>query len=146
MSVAFVTPHFSWLELACHDGTPVPVELQPNARRLCASLELIRARWGGPLVITSGYRTRAHNVSVGGARMSFHCDALAADIRPVSLTRVKDLNTLIEDMIRDGDLPDVGAVGTYPGWVHVDVRHRSPARPKHIARWGGKAFGSEQTT
>jgi uncharacterized protein YcbK (DUF882 family) len=105
---------------------------------------LIRTRWGGPIIVDSGYRTRAWNVSVGGARLSFHCDALAADIRPVALDRVRDLNTLIEDMIRDGDLPDVGGVGTYPAWVHVDVRHRSPARPRHIARWGGKGYGAEQ--
>jgi uncharacterized protein YcbK (DUF882 family) len=140
----FITPHFSFAELACNDGTDVPVELHPNVRLLCKSLELIRTRWGGPIVVISGYRTRSYNVGIGGARMSFHCDALAADIRPVSLSRVKDLHTLIEDMIGDGDLSDVGGVGTYPHWVHVDVRHRSPSRPHHIARWTGKGQGAEQ--
>jgi uncharacterized protein YcbK (DUF882 family) len=143
----FITPNFSFAELACHDGTDVPVELHPNVRLLCKTLELIRARWGGPIVVISGYRTRSYNVGIGGARMSFHCDALAADVRPVSLSRVSDFHTLVEDMIRDGDLPDVGGVGDYPGkWTHVDCRHRSPSRPLHIARWTGKGQGAEQTT
>jgi hypothetical protein len=119
----FITPNFSFAELACHDGTDVPVELHPNVRLLCKTLELIRARWGGPIVVISGYRTRSYNVGIGGARMSFHCDALAADVRPV------------------------GGVGDYPGkWTHVDCRHRSPSRPLHIARWTGKGQGAEQTT
>jgi zinc D-Ala-D-Ala carboxypeptidase len=144
MSLTHVTPNFSWAEVACNDGTEVPVELQPNMRRLCATLELLRARWGGPIIITSGYRTRSYNVGVGGARMSYHCDALAADIRPVSLSRVKGLHALLEDMIKAGSLPDVGGVGSYPSWVHVDVRLRSPSRPDHIARWTGRGQGAEQ--
>lgn len=145
MSVAFITPNFSWNEFACHDGTDVPVELQPNVRRLCTTvLEPLRARWGGPIVVISGYRTRSYNVSVGGARMSRHCDGEAADIRPVSLSRVVDLRTLVEDMIRDGDLPTVGGVGTYRNWVHVDVRPRPPGNLRKIAYWSGTGIGAEQ--
>jgi uncharacterized protein YcbK (DUF882 family) len=145
VSLAFITPNFSWQEFACHDGTEVPDAVRPNVRRLCTSvLEPLRTRWGGPIVVISGYRTRSYNASVGGARLSRHCDGEAADIRPVSLARVVDLRTLVEDMIRDGDLPELGGVGTYKGWVHVDVRARPPGNPRHIAYWSGTGIGAEQ--
>jgi uncharacterized protein YcbK (DUF882 family) len=46
-------------------------------------LETLRALWGKPLVITSGYRCRAHNEAVGGASGSEHLRGRAADIAAV---------------------------------------------------------------
>lgn len=43
-------------------------------------LDNIRDRVGLPLFITSGYRTSAHNSTVGGAADSAHLRGLAADI------------------------------------------------------------------
>jgi hypothetical protein len=43
-------------------------------------LDNIRSRVGLPFFITSGYRTEAHNRSVGGAANSSHMRGLAADI------------------------------------------------------------------
>jgi len=143
LSIAYVTEHFSWAEFDCSDGTEPPLEVQPNIRALCTSvLEPIRKRWGQPLIITSGYRSEAWNTRVGGAKQSRHMTGEAADVRPIKLARVQDLRLLVEDMIRDGDLPDLGGIGVYRGWIHVDIRRK---QGQHVARWAGRGVGSEET-
>ncbi|WP_448826708.1 D-Ala-D-Ala carboxypeptidase family metallohydrolase [Capnocytophaga bilenii] len=53
----------------------------PNVKALAQQLEVLRAALGNkPIIITSGYRTPAHNKKVGGADNSQHLTASAADI------------------------------------------------------------------
>ena len=47
-------------------------------------LDAMRDRLAFPLVVTSGYRTPAHNVSVGGARDSDHTRGFCADVSVMS--------------------------------------------------------------
>ena len=71
-----LTPHFKLIEFecpCCHT-----VRLHP---KLLQMLEALRERWKRPLVITSGFRCRAHNDRVGGVRKSFHLLGQAVDIR-----------------------------------------------------------------
>ena len=64
-------------EFACKDGTdPLFVDSE-----LVQVLQAIRDHFGVPVVITSGYRTAAHNRAVGGAVYSQHQYGRAADIR-----------------------------------------------------------------
>lgn len=147
MSVAYISENWTWAEFACHDGEEVPLELQPNVRRLCTSvLEPIRFHWAGPLIVVSGYRSPTYNQALrlaggGAAAHSRHMTGEAADIRPAAFEALPRLKSLIEDMIRNGELPALGGYGTYPGWVHVDVRQRP--EDNHIARWEGKGVGAE---
>lgn len=143
MSVSHITDNFTWTEAMCHDGTEVPIELQPNARRLAEHvLEPIRNTFGGALIPVSWYRTHDYNKKVGGAQKSMHVYALAADIRPADLLDLPRLAATIEMMLTHGQLPLLGGFGKYRGWVHVDARVRHPAN--HIARWVGHGVGSEQ--
>lgn len=143
MSIAYVSDHFAWAEAACHDGTEVPIELQPNARRLAnLVLEPIREKIGGPIVVISWYRTREYNVRIGGAEKSQHLWALAADIRPADISDLPLLKGVIEKMLVDGELPGLGGFGVYTAWLHVDARVKNP--PDHVARWYGRGVGSEQ--
>ena len=70
-----VSPHFKLREFQCRCCGLV--KLSPE---LLAKLEFMREVWGGPLVLTSGYRCRAHNAAVGGAAGSLHMAGTAADI------------------------------------------------------------------
>lgn len=70
-----VSPHFKLREFQCRCCGAV--KLSPE---LLAMLELVRAAWGGPLVITSGYRCPSHNKAIGGAARSLHMSGVAADI------------------------------------------------------------------
>lgn len=137
-----ITPHFTWIEASCHDGTPVPPQLQPNARRLAMMCERIRSRFGGAIVPVSWYRTPAWNHRVGGAEHSQHLEAHAMDGRPSDVGAIPGLIRCIEDMLRDGELPELGGIGIYPAWVHVDCRQRPEGG--HIARWNGEKTGDEQ--
>lgn len=73
-------------------------------------LQPLRNKWGGPLVINSGYRSPKLNRLVGGASTSQHVKGEAADVRctdPVALARLaKRLNLPYDQMI------------VYPSFVH----------------------------
>lgn len=139
-----LTPNFSLEEFRCKDGTPYPAEwVNDRLMPLCVILELVRAAFGSPLTIVSGYRTPAHNVSVGGAGKSQHMEGRAADIKPAGglgssllAQRVSDLHALILRMYQEEKLPGLGGLGIYPGWVHVDVRPGT-----RLARWAGTRVG-----
>lgn len=59
---------------------PGPDELA-NLRQLCARLDQVRELLGHPVIIKSGYRSKALNRAVNGSRNSAHVFGLAADIR-----------------------------------------------------------------
>jgi len=62
------------------DNTP-PDEIVTNLRALAHGLELVRHALGDlPIHVSSGYRSPAVNVKVGGAKNSAHMSGLAADI------------------------------------------------------------------
>lgn len=91
-------------EFACKDGTdPLFVDSE-----LVQVLQAIRDHFGAPVVITSGYRTAAHNRAVGGAVYSQHQYGRAADIR-VSGVPVEQLAAYAETL-----LPGTGGIGRYP--------------------------------
>lgn len=135
-----ISPHFDLSEFACHDGTPVPDEFVPNVEFLANEvLEVVRAAYGTPLAVISGFRTRRYNTAVGGAENSNHLDATAADIRTDGDT-VALYHTILT-LYENGRLPALGGLGYYPGWIHVDT-HRSI--DGHLRLWGGTRVGHEQ--
>lgn len=140
-----MSEHFDVGDFACHDGTPYPAEwVDGRLAPLLDTLETLRARWGGPLVVLSGYRTPEYNTRIGGAKHSQHMEGRAADIRPIASSpeRVAALHTLAFGMANLGFLPRLGGLGVYPGWIHVDTREQVPAG--HIARWRGAGVGAER--
>ena len=114
-----LSANFTVAEFACKDGSD-PVFVDSS---LAALLQKIRDHFGRPVVITSGYRTAAHNKSVGGAKSSQHLLGRAADIQVAGVS-VEDVAAYAESL-----MPAWGGVGRYPvkagrakGWVHVDTR------------------------
>ena len=122
-----LAPDFKVRELRCRDGTDTVMVDEV----LTVVLQCIREHFGKAVVITSGYRTAAHNAAVGGAKSSQHLLGRAADIRVQGIS-VEDVAAYTESL-----MPDWGGVGRYPvkagrttGWVHVDTRAEK-------ARWRG---------
>ena len=96
-----LSANFTVAEFACKDGSD-PVFVDSS---LAALLQKIRDHFGRPVVITSGYRTAAHNKSVGGAAYSQHLYGRAADIRVQGIP-VEQLAAYAETC-----LPGTGGIG-----------------------------------
>lgn len=109
------TEHFSLREFACRDGSAVPREYWGNVRALMAELEKIRAVWGRPIVINSGYRTKTYNQQCGGAKASQHLTANAVDFNVQGVAP----STVYAKL--DAMYPDQG-LGKYAGFTHLDLR------------------------
>lgn len=120
-----ITPHFTWREFACHDGTAVPLDVRDRTTVLCEQLEVLRSELGCPLQVLSGYRTPGWNAHEGGARHSQHVEGRAADVR-ASGRSPEEVHQAVLRLIASGRVRD-GGVGYYPdnttrhGWVHYDV-------------------------
>lgn len=84
--------------------------------KLVDYLQQIRNKFGKPIIISSGYRSKAHNKAVGGASNSYHTKGMAADIivDGVSSKRVAQYAEAI----------GVNGIGWYEGkkFTHVDTR------------------------
>ena len=117
--------YFSSVEFASKDGKPSPhgpMNVKPG---LLILLNKIRAAYGKPIVVNSGYRSPEHNAEVGGVENSFHVQGLAADIRPLD----KNKDDLLDLYMICNKLNPVGGVGYYDTFIHVDARG-------YGARWG----------
>ncbi len=124
-----LSPHFTVEEFDCHDGTRVPEAALPALVELCCYvLEPMRAKYGR-CKVHSGYRTRAYNASIGGARYSQHIyndtpGSVAADVSFAAGTPAKWARgarwrfRTVSRWRRNGR----GGVGQYnnSGFVHVD--------------------------
>lgn len=82
-------------------------------------LDLLRADIGRPLVVTSGYRTVAHNREVGGKRNSEHRKGLGADLQCAS-SRKRFL--IIEAACR----LDFRRIGIAKNYIHLGMSRTLP--------------------
>lgn len=79
--------YFSFREMCktnCkEDNYPQTMEQVGNLCALVSFLDEVRAEFGEPIVVNSGYRSDIVNQKVGGVRTSLHLQGRAADIRPL---------------------------------------------------------------
>lgn len=136
-----LSTNFDLSEFAPHDpkyGT-TPAWAVANLTKLCVSLEKIRAHFQKPITITSGFRPTglqaalfkdavkkygseaAARVHVAPPGNSLHEKGQAADIQ-ISGVTPHQIAAFCES------LPELGGIGIYESWVHVDTR-------SYKARW-----------
>ena len=98
-------------------------------------LDPIRAQWGQPLVVTSGYRSTELNAKVGGVPASAHLIGCAADVRLASWSKrsITDLFKLIQAMTEDG-LIEVDQVILYRKKKIVHISNEHPGRKQFIVK------------
>ena len=126
-----LSPHFSLEELTkSQTGARLGISNTPSAKHLAALkllcekvLEPVRAHYGRPVHVNSGYRGPALNKTVGGAATSQHCAGEAADIEVPGVANGAlakwieanlDYDQLILECYKTG-VPD-------SGWVHVSYK------------------------
>lgn len=95
-------------------------------------LDNARALAGIPFVINSGYRTEAHNKSVGGSSNSAHLRGFAADIRCLERQQFK---VIVIACILAG----FRRIGVHHTYIHVD---NDPSLP--TAQWLYNKTNQEQ--
>lgn len=86
-------------------------KLKPELVRM---LDKARGYAGIPFVITSGYRSKAHNKRVGGVPNSAHTKGLAVDLRARTS---KDRFTIISALIKAG----FSRIGIGRTFIHADI-------------------------
>ena len=104
------TPHFQDPELVC----PCSCGLLPT-EDFQLWLEELRVRYGKPMVLSSAARCVAHNMAVGGGKLSAHVERVAVD---VLIPSVQDAFELIDAAVIDG-------------WTGIGVKQHGP-RPKRF--------------
>lgn len=107
-----VAKNFVVSEFASKDGSRVVV-INPM---LPGYLQKARDHFDRPLIITSGYRTTAHNVKVGGVSNSNHVFGNAADVYIPGVSSLDLYNYFCEIA---GDSCEIGI---YNNFVHFAVQ------------------------
>jgi hypothetical protein len=81
LTTHFQLSEFLVSEIAVRRGIPnePPANVMANLIRLAMALEVVRVTLGGPIVITSGYRSPRLNEAVGGSKNSAHMSGWAVD-------------------------------------------------------------------
>lgn len=119
LSPNFSLEELTFSEMALRRGwknDPAPLALD-NLKRLCETvLEPIRAAFGVPIHINSGYRSAQINRAVGGASGSAHLIGRAADIVPIGIPL-----QMAFDHIRGMNLPLDQAIFECQAWIHVAI-------------------------
>lgn len=122
MAILQLTEHFNLREFACPCCGRVRVS--DIFERHIELLQKMRDELGFGIHVNSGYRCESRNRAVGGASRSWHL-IFASDIRPSDNDpeKLKLMHAKAEELGFTG-------IGTYPTWIHVDLRPEK-------ARWRG---------
>ena len=142
-----LSPHFSLSEFtksqtAIRKGIDKTQKGAPleALKALCVNvLEPVREHFGKPIKISSGYRCKALNDSIGGSGTSQHCAGEAADFEVPGVSN-KEVAKYIRDNLTYDQLILEGYDGQDPnsGWIHVSYR---PDRARKMHGTWNKAQG-----
>jgi uncharacterized protein YcbK (DUF882 family) len=141
-----LSPNFSLDELTASqtaarkglDNTPNATEVA-NLVRVASLLEEVRALLNKPILINSGFRSKAVNDAVGSRDTSQHRIGCAADIRVPGMTPREVVEACIAANIGYDQI-----IEEFGSWTHISVPD-SPARPPRrqalvIDRQGTRPF------
>lgn len=97
---------------------PLTPELEANLQKLLVAVNKLRALYGKPMTVSSGYRPGKYNTAAGGAKNSSHLTCQAVDF--------KDADGKLKAWITVDILTQCGlwqeAPDRTPTWLHVQVR------------------------
>lgn len=122
-----LSPHFTLGEMTRSgtatrlglDNTPTPL-IVSNLQQLCINvLEPVRAHFGKPISISSGYRSPEVNRAQGGAANSQHLFGEAADFEIMGVRNMEVVQWIHEHLKFDQLIAEVlKANDPNAGWIH----------------------------
>jgi len=115
-----LSPNFKVKEFACRDGSQ-DIMIHDG---LVILLQRIHDFFNRPVHVTSGYRTVAYNTEKGGARNSYHCRGMAADIDVGGGSSILVSPKLVAMYAQATGVLGIGCYIYANGqsWTHVDTR------------------------
>lgn len=102
------------------DNTPGAHEIACLGDLAVHVLDPLRQALGKPIRVSSGYRSPALNVAIGGAPTSQHCLGQAADINVPGMTVAQ-----LADAVQRFNLPFDQLIDEFGLWVHVSYSSRN---------------------
>ena len=135
-----LTKHFTLEELTAtshrqFDNTPNDAELA-NLIQLAEFLEQVKEVLGGkPVMINSGFRSKAVNDSVGSKDSSQHRTGCAADIRVPGMAPDAVVRALVAS-----DLKFDQVIREFDAWTHVSISEKPRRAALIIDRSGTRFF------
>jgi hypothetical protein len=133
----FLSAHFQVKEFKCKDGTD---KILINTKLIDALEKLYKYLNCKAINITSGYRTPAHSVKVGGYKTDQHTKGNAADItckrQDGTLFTSNEICCALEDLNYAGGVGKINNASS----VHIDVRGKKcwfdeTANEKVVSSW-----------
>jgi len=113
---------------------PTPEHID-NLKKLAENVfEKVRAHFGVPIRISSGYRSKELNAKIGGANTSQHStgEAIDIDMDGTSLTNKQIFDYIKDNLIFDQLIFEFGS-DKNPDWVHVSYESTGKQR-KQVLR------------
>ena len=135
-----MTPHFTLAELTAtshrqFDNTPNEAETA-NLQKLAEFLERVKeALDGKPIMISSGYRSKPVNDSVGSSDKSQHRTGQAADFKVPGMTP----DAVVRAIMAAG-LPFDQIIREFDAWTHVSISDKPRRQALIIDRAGVRPF------
>lgn len=109
--------YFDMSEFACKHCGRLPENGMSPA--LLEALDKLREAWGGPIIVSSGWRCKEHNAEIGGVSNSQHTLGTAADIYTVG--GYNEYRQLLQ-LARDMRLFDASGEYNTSMFIHLDQR------------------------
>ena len=135
-----MTPHFTLAELTAtshrqFDNTPNEAETA-NLQKLAEFLERVKeALDGKPIMISSGYRSKPVNDSVGSSDKSQHRTGQAADFKVPGMTP----DAVVRAIMAAG-LPFDQIIREFDAWTHISISDKPRRQALIIDRAGTRPF------
>ncbi|RIV87512.1 D-Ala-D-Ala carboxypeptidase family metallohydrolase [Aurantiacibacter zhengii] len=138
-----LSPHFTLAEMvrsqtAARRGIAnSPGQLEVAALKLLCEkvLEPVRAHFGKPVVVSSGYRSPRLNTAIGGSTSSQHCQGEAADFTVPGESNLAVCQWMEVNLNYDQLIYEFGETG----WIHASFdKHRMRNMELRAVRVGGR--------
>jgi len=120
---------------------PTPEHIE-NFKKLAENVfEKVRAHFGKPIRISSGYRSKELNAKIGGSATSQHCtgEAIDIDMDGTDITNAQIFNFIKDNVNFDQMIWEFGT-DKNPDWVHVSYESTGKQRKQILKaiKSGGK--------
>ena len=102
-----------WFDISEFDSPDLPGSGDMMEEEVLKRLDVSRDIYGSPMIISSGFRTVAHNKAVGGVKNSSHLLGWAVDIR---CTNSHSRFLMVEALLDAG----FNRIGIADSFIHVD--------------------------